>query len=406
MTWEDIPWRRMWVTVACLAMTRLVYEVPVLGVNPDLARQVIDPALQRPGLFGLAVGHPFSTYGIAYLGIFPYVQACILLNLLTFASRRVQQVLRSGDYARRLELLIRALTVFLCVGGGLGEVRLLEDIGWTPQVGWLGEAIIALQMVAGTMSLLFLCDLIDEFGLGFGAAPFLLYAFLPVPTELSRLSALIADAPSVEALYAPLALFGLTTVLLVVAAVAVTLAWRAFPIDPRAKGKDRRMLHLPLVTTGIFRPILLGSMLYQLPGSIAGAIAPYSSQLGGWLSAWQPYGPDVWIDVAYLTVESVSLLLICMFVAAFDAWAMGIPRWIFDHTARLGLITGVFLVLALVVAPALDHVVAFVSGIRLIPVSGSSVVFITVVVALLYEVAELRNRRMPNAVVIRVPTMP
>src|SRR6267378_1034247 len=105
----------------------------------------------------------------------------------------------------------------------------LHAIGGAIPFASYSIAALGLQPYVMALIVVFLGDVLDEWGLGFGNGAILIYALSPLAVEVHRLAEIAASSPSLEALYRPLGEWVIFSVGVVVASVAVLLAVRRVP---------------------------------------------------------------------------------------------------------------------------------------------------------------------------------
>src|SRR5260370_30646427 len=78
---------------------------------------------------------------------------------------------------------------------------------WYAAAGWFARLLVVVELTGGTVLLILLADLSDEFGLGFGYGAFLIYVLGPVAIQVQRLAFTFSSAPSIEALFRPIGIW-------------------------------------------------------------------------------------------------------------------------------------------------------------------------------------------------------
>lgn len=373
---ERAGWKRLAVTAACLVTWRLLDQIPLVGLDPAyLALRV--HALAPPGALG-AIGDsiPLAAYSIGLMGITPYIDAVILMLLLRVCSRWVRALASTREGRMRLGRWTRALAVALALLSAFGWVRLLQSENALPSnLDSFSRLAVMLELTGGTVIVMLLADLMDEFGIGFGYGAFLIYALGPVAIQTHRLSAIIASAPSVEALYRPLGIWLGFSILVVAGSVALLLAYRRVPVE-EDDGKPARALELKLLMSGVLRPFVFADAVMFGP-SLA---AIYYAGASRWvLEHWTPLGANPWTDALYLAIYAVLVAAFVIFIVVSDLWGTSIPRDVWHHISRLTLVGGAALALLIVVLPVLEELSSRAAG-RLMPMSGFDAVFIVALV--------------------------
>ena len=162
---------RILFTIAMLVVFRFVAHVPVPGVDT----QALAQAFQQNALLGfldLFSGGALSNLSVAALGVYPYITASIVMQILVPAIPQLKQISQEGEIGRqRINQITHYLTVPIAYFQAWGQLTLLRQSGVLPLVefGLNVETIaILLSMVAGTMFLVWLGELMTERGLGNG----------------------------------------------------------------------------------------------------------------------------------------------------------------------------------------------------------------------------------------------
>ncbi len=165
--------RTLLFTIALLVIFRFVAHVPIPGVNPGLLEQAFeDNAIL--GFLNLFSGGALRNLSIAALGVYPYITASIVMQLMVPIVPSLQALSREGEQGRnRIQLYTHYLAVPMAVVQGYSQLIILEQAGAVSGVGITGpEALPTLSavisMTAGTMFLVWLGELITENGIGNG----------------------------------------------------------------------------------------------------------------------------------------------------------------------------------------------------------------------------------------------
>ena len=172
--WKQPDVRRKLVfTLAMLVVFRFLAHIPVPDVNPDQLDSAFDnnPVL---GFLNLFSGGGLENLSIVALGVYPYITASIVMNLLTPMVPRLQALSREGESGRnRIQLYTYWAAVPMAVVQGYGQLLLLENANAISGIGFTGEDLLptlsaVISLTAGTMFLIWLGELITEKGVGNG----------------------------------------------------------------------------------------------------------------------------------------------------------------------------------------------------------------------------------------------
>ncbi len=162
---------RILFTLAMLVVFRFVAQVPVPGVDT----QALSQAFQQQELLGflnLFSGGALANLSVAAIGVYPYITASIVMQILVPAVPSLKALSQEGDYGRqRINQITHYATVPIAFLQSWGQLTLLRQSGVLPGVDFglnIGTAAMLMSMVAGTMFLVWLGELISERGLGNG----------------------------------------------------------------------------------------------------------------------------------------------------------------------------------------------------------------------------------------------
>lgn len=203
-------------TLGMLVIFRFVANVPVPGVDANELDRVFQDD-QLLGFLDVFSGGALRNLSIASMGVYPYITASIIMQLLVPTIPRLQAIAKEGEYGRqKISQYTHWLTVPLAFAQGYGQLLLLQRQGVISGIGFNGEDGLAsismlASLVAGTMFLVWLGELITEKGIGNGIS---LIIFGGIVASLPTISQGLLDAQGVTS----------GVVMLVIAAVAIVYA--------------------------------------------------------------------------------------------------------------------------------------------------------------------------------------
>jgi preprotein translocase subunit SecY len=160
--------KKLFFTAIVFVVFRLFAHIPVAGVN--LAQlKILFSQNQFLGLLDIFSGGTLSNFSVMALGLNPYINASIILQLLTIVFPKLEQLQKEGDSGRqKINQYTRFLTVPLAVLQAIGMFALLKSQGIVGTTIPLNIVAFVLTMTAGTMFLVWLGELISEKGVGNG----------------------------------------------------------------------------------------------------------------------------------------------------------------------------------------------------------------------------------------------
>src|ERR671917_70831 len=266
--------RKLMFTAAILILYRLGCWVPLPGVNREALGSGLDTQGNAiTGLFGVFTGGAFNNLSVFALEIMPYITASIVMQLMTVAIPRLQELAKEGETGQqKITQYTRYFTLVLAAVQSLAMVLFFRSGSVFP--GVLTEAtvidlyLIWLTLTTGTMLIMWLGELISQRGLGNGIS-------------LIISAAILSQAPSaVQTLYDQgdvlnIVILGVLAVVIKDAIVFVNQGQRRIPITYAKRQVGRRMsqggtTYLPLkVNMAGVIPIIFASSLLLFPVVLA-----------------------------------------------------------------------------------------------------------------------------------------
>jgi preprotein translocase subunit SecY len=165
--------RRIGFTIGALLIFRIGTYIPLPGMDASIWSQLFQKhGTGILGAFNMAGGGAVQRLAVLALGILPYINAAILMQIVWLLSARLRNMVRRGERGRaRFVTSIRILTLIMAFVQGYGVAAGLEEVDnlvTTP--GPLFEITTALTLAAGTMLLVWLSEQITVRGVGNGLA--------------------------------------------------------------------------------------------------------------------------------------------------------------------------------------------------------------------------------------------
>lgn len=267
--------RRLIFTGAMLALYRLGAHLPVPGVNVAAIENLFKQQGTLFSFMDLFVGGALSNFAIFALGVFPYITSSIIFSLLQVVFPRLKEMATEEGEAgrRRIGMYTRYLTVVLGTLQAIGQLYLIRGQGAVLDSRPLVLATVVLTLVAGTMLLTWMGEIMTEYGVGNGVSLIIfggIVARLPAQT-VQTLTLVRAGEVAVWQF-----LFDLLVILAsIVAVVFITQAVRKIPVQYAKRVVGRRVYggqstHLPMrvIQAGVI-PIIFAVSVLQFPGTIA-----------------------------------------------------------------------------------------------------------------------------------------
>ncbi|MBF2080286.1 MAG: preprotein translocase subunit SecY [Synechococcales cyanobacterium T60_A2020_003] len=269
---------RLLVTVGLLLLVRLGVAIPVPGID----RAAFQAAIQNGNLGGLSnvlalidtfAGGGLSALGIFALGILPFINASIIIQLLTAAIPSLEDLQKNEGEAGRRK--ISQITRYVALGWAIiqssGIAWLVKQYAATPGPAFFIETVIALT--AGSMFVMWVGELITERGIGNGASLLIFVSIVAsLPTSLGQT---IQQASTGDRTFVGGAIVLLLVFLaMIVGIVFVQEGTRRIPIVSARRQVGRRLYleknsYLPLrLNQGGVMPIIFATAVLVLPASL------------------------------------------------------------------------------------------------------------------------------------------
>ncbi len=282
----DLRWKLLF-TLAMLIVFRFVAHVPVPGVD----RQALSSLFQNSALLGmldLFSGGAMRNLSVAAMGVYPYITASIIMQLLVPIIPRLQSLQKEGEEGRRkLDQWTHWLMVPLAMMQAYGQLILFQREGVFQagvKIGLSGDALLptaamVLSMTAGTVFLVWIGERITENGIGNGISIIIFGGIVTgMPSNMGQ--TLVTSGA-----------WGLIKTIILLLAIAsfivyVTEAVRRIPVQySRSLFRGGKMYrqsggtHIPLrVNTAGMIPLIFAYSILVLPSTVASYFARPAGQ--------------------------------------------------------------------------------------------------------------------------------
>lgn len=283
---------RLLITLGLILFVRLGVRVPIPGIDRIAFSQAIQGGQQSPvtGLFNFLSGGGLLALGIFALGILPFINASIIVQLLTSAVPSLERLQKfEGEAGRRkISQITRYLAFASAIANSVGIALWVNRYAYSPGAFFIIQVIVALT--AGSMFVVWVSELITERGIGNGAS---LLIFTNIVSVLPRTLGNTLNFAQSGDRGAVLRVALLMTVFLVmiVGIVFVQEATRRIPIVSARRQVGKRLYrerttYLPLkLNQGGVLPIIFASTVLILPSWLSSARPLAPSEEGSMLTA-------------------------------------------------------------------------------------------------------------------------
>ncbi len=266
--------KRIIFTILMLLVIRLGSAVPVPYMNKETIKEIFE--LGQGGVLeflDLMAGGTFSNFSILALNIYPYITASIIIQLLTIAIPKLEEIAKEGEEGRKKiaqwtkygAVILAAIQAIAMTRGFFYQALQAE--------GFLQNSIVIISLIAGTSFLMWIGDLITDKGIGNGISLIIFVGIISrIPLEIVKFIKLV----SIGAL-SPIKLILFLIVALVIIAIVVALqeGERRIPVQYAKRVVGRKMYggqstHIPLkVSMSGVIPVIFSTSLLAFPQTIA-----------------------------------------------------------------------------------------------------------------------------------------
>ena len=280
--------RRIVYTIIVLIIYRLAANIPVPGVDMTAWLAFTRGQTTTNNLIeilNLLSGGAVRRFSVMAMGVYPYITASIIIQLLTPIIPQLEEMASEGEQGRnRINKLTYYLTVPLALLQAVGQIQLVGTslggvnqimpfFGFTPASNILPTLTTLLAMTGGTMFAIWLGELITENGVGQGVSLIIFGGIVAgIPQNLARLFA--PGTESTARVFTIIAWIVLTLVTVLVI-VVVQEGQRRLPVQYGRRVRGRKVYqgqstHIPLkVNTAGMIPIIFAQSLLTFPALIA-----------------------------------------------------------------------------------------------------------------------------------------
>ncbi|MEB3336085.1 MAG: preprotein translocase subunit SecY [Leptolyngbyaceae bacterium] len=324
---------RLLVTIGLLVLIRLGIFLPIPGIDRIRFAEFIQSQNNAVlGFLDIFSGGGISALGIFALGILPYINASIILQLLTTAIPTLEDLQKNEGEAgrRKISQITRYVALGWAVVQSVGIALWVRPYAVTPGPIFVIEVVLALT--AGSMFVMWVGELITERGIGNGASLLIFVNIVSgLPTSVGQTIKLAetGDRNLVGGVFLLLLVF----LVMIVGIVFVQEGTRRIPIISARRQVGRRQYlerssYLPLrLNQGGVMPIIFASAVLILPASLAQFTR--NEELVKVASYLSPSGPTPWLYVIFY-------LLLILFFSYFYASLVVNPVDMSQNLKKMG----------------------------------------------------------------------
>ena len=317
--------KKILITIGLLILFRIGCWLPIPGLNVAGTGSTDSDSLL--GLLSAVTGSALANGAFLAIGISPYINASIIVQLLTVAIKKLEEWSKQGDDGRKkINTVTRVVTFILAIVQAVGITINWATTGgldtalfggtFLAEPGVLGT-LVAIILVAGSMFTMWLGDRITENGVGNGIS-LLIYIGILSTTGLSIISVIENIIAGDETAIWELLGFLLMAVLIFGFIVFVDLAERKIPVQYAKQIKGRKQyggqntfIPLKVNASGVM-PIIFSTAIITFP-QLLGQLFWNGTPFYFWWNDWMtPNGDNAWL---YAIIVSILILGFSYFYA-------------------------------------------------------------------------------------------
>ena len=286
-------------TLWMFAIIRLGAHIPVPGVNAGAMEQLLGQDNNMLGLLDVVSGGAFKSMAIFAMGVGPYINASIIMQLLTIAIPKLEELSKEGEDGRKtIDKYTRFVTLALALVQSWGMTFSLRNYNILNDTSVWGYSVAIISFVAGSMLVMWIGEQITEKGLGNGVS---LIIFINIVSRVPQ------GAAALMAYNKPVATVVLLLLFLAIIAFVVIMSQgeRRIPVQYAKRTTGRRVYggqstHIPIkVNLSGVLPVIFAMSMIQFPEVITGFFV--ANPTGTWAKVisnlrWtEPFGAVLYI---------------------------------------------------------------------------------------------------------------
>ncbi|MBQ9391855.1 MAG: preprotein translocase subunit SecY [Lachnospiraceae bacterium] len=337
--------RRILFVFLMLIVVRLGSGIPVAGVDPDVFKNLFNSAGDSMSFFDAITGGSFEKMSVFALSITPYITSSIIMQLLTIAIPKLEEMQRDGEQGRKkMTQITRIVTVGLAVLESTAMAIGFGKSGYLTEYNALYVILVVTVLTGGSTVLMWIGEQITEHGIGNGISIVLIINIISrIPSDLTSLyeqfiSGKIVAKGILSGLIIAAVIIG--TVILV---VYLQNAERKIPVQYSKKVQGRKQIggnstYIPLkVNTAGVMPVIFAQSLMQTPVIICSLLGKNNVE-GFWGHILKGLSQSNWFkpDQFVYTIGAVVYILLIIAFAYFYTSITFNPLEIANNMKRQG----------------------------------------------------------------------
>lgn len=337
--------RRILFVFLMLVVVRLGSGIPVAGVDPDVFKNLFNSAGDSMSFFDAITGGSFEKMSVFALSITPYITSSIIMQLLTIAIPKLEEMQRDGEQGRKkMTQITRIVTVALALLESTAMAIGFGRSGYLTEFNALYVILVVAVLTGGSTVLMWIGEQITEHGIGNGISIVLIINIISrIPSDLTSLYEQFISGKIV----AKGILSGLIIAAVIIGTVVLVVylqnAERKIPVQYSKKVQGRKQIggnstYIPLrVNTAGVMPVIFAQSLMQTPVIICSLLGKNNIE-GFWGHILKGLSQSNWFkpDQFVYTIGAVVYILLIIAFAYFYTSITFNPLEIANNMKRQG----------------------------------------------------------------------
>ena len=271
LTIKDLR-KKFFVTLMLFAFYRFAAHIPSPGINLDSLKNIFAQS-QFLTLLDVFSGGTLANFSIMALGLNPYINASIIIQMLSMVVPSLEALSKEGEYGKeKIDRYTRLLTLPLCLVQAFTIIMFLKGQGLTTTTNPLQLITLIFTLSAGTMLLIWMGDLITQYGLGNGVSLIIFAGIIGrLPIALVQTLTTLDSGSITSAL-----VFAVMSFVVIYSVVKTSEATREVPIHSARRGA-MSTLPLRLNQAGVI-PIIFAVSFLLIPNFVSQALSGSTNQ--------------------------------------------------------------------------------------------------------------------------------
>ena len=336
---------RIFYVLLALVIIRMGSQIPVPGVNSSFfATYFQNTSNDAFNFLNAFTGGGFSNFSILALSITPYITASIIVQLLTIAIPKLEEMAKEGpDGRKKLEKVTRFLTIALSLIESISMCIGFGNQGLITEMNVMNVIAVVATLTAGSAFLMWIGEQITDKGVGNGISMVLLINILSrIPSDLMTLHQNFASGPNIAKNVVAWVVIIAIIIFVTVLVLILNGATRKIPVQYSKKMAGRRMVggnssHIPLkVNTAGVIPIIFAASIMSFPNIIVAftgkTVTGFWGHVLNMLSSSHWFQPSNWL----YTIGVAIYVFLVIFFAYFYTSITFNPMEVSDNLRKQG----------------------------------------------------------------------